>query len=405
MRTLTVLVATGTLVAFNANYYLVSAFSGTNSRYRAVVLAPEVPAAILLVLAALPFVVWRRDGNSAVATSAGIALVAFVAWSILVASAIHGAPRAVLTFGLAVGIFVAAYGCGRFLAYECALAFARILPILPLLALIALGAFVATDRVEFEAGWLKPQLVGGIRSSEMAIFAGLQFFYCAHSLRLAGLGIGSAKVAVLGLASAAAMLIWTLSVASIASVALLLFLTHHMGRGKQAGWWWIVVPLVAFVLMLLPTVADFIAGQLSAKLVDYTEEGIRLPTLLLLLVFIVEAPLTGIGLGQFAARSAIPGAVEGLYPHNNLLGLAAELGVIAALLYAVFIATVIGAARHHLRAGEAVADLRVQVSASLGTLALLCFVYLQLKGLVQDTWQLKESFWWAGLACGIRAVK
>ena len=143
MRTLTVLVATGTLVAFNANYYLVSAFSGTSSRYRAVVLAPEVPAAILLVLAALPFVVWRRDGNSAVATFAGIALVAFVAWSILVASAIHGAPRAVLTFGLAVGIFVAAYGCGRFLAYECAVAFARILPILPLLVLVALGAFVA----------------------------------------------------------------------------------------------------------------------------------------------------------------------------------------------------------------------------------------------------------------------
>jgi len=40
----------------------------------------------------------------------------------------------------------------------------------------------------------------------------------------------------------------------------------------------------------------------------------------------------------------------------------------------------------------------------LALLALLAFLYLQIKGLVQDTWQLKETYFWSGAVAGVLAA-
>jgi len=267
-------------------------------------------------------------------------------------------------------------------------------------------AFFAAGRLKFEvAGIMKPQILGGIKSSEVAIFAGLQFWYCLFALDVARLNRGRVLLPLLGLAVAAFLLVWLLSVGSVGAVVALLALRVFILSGRQAKGRWLVLLVLAAVLGLAFVMlsGEFLEGLLASKTRDFSEEGVRLPTMLLLLQYIQSAPVTGIGLGQFAAQSYLPRAPEGLYPHNNLLGIAAELGIPAALLYLLFIAMTGWAGFHCVRRAAGAHPASVG-GWPLALLALLAFLYLQIKGLVQDTWQLKETYYWSGAIAGVLAA-
>lgn len=394
------------IVAFNLNYLLVSWLGGGQERYRSVLVAPEVPVLLLFLALGAFYVGVPRFRIGMHAWLLTLSFVAFSVWTALVSVLAHGNPRAAVTVLVPLALFAVTAGVTTALAGRIARLFAKILPLLPFITLGLLLAFFLAGRLRFEvAGIMKPQILGGIKSSEVAIFAGLQFWYCLLALDVARLSRGRVLLPLLGLAVAAFLLVWLLSVGSVGAVAGLLVLRAFILSGREAKGRWLVFAVVAAVLGLgfVMLSGEFIEGLFASKTRDFSEEGVRLPTMLMLLQYIQSAPVTGIGLGQFAAQSYLPRAPEGLYPHNNLLGIAAELGIPAATLYLCFVAMTCWAGlrcvRRAMRAHPGSAG-----GWPLALLALLCFLYLQIKGLVQDTWQLKETYFWSGAVAGVLAA-
>ncbi len=394
------------IVAFNLNYLLVSWLGGGQERYQSVLVAPEVPVLLLFLALGVFYVGVPRYRIGMHAWLLALSFAFFCIWTALVSLLAHGNPRAAVTLLVPLALFAVAAGVTTALAGRLARLFARVLPLLPFVTMALLLAFFAAGRLKFEvAGIMKPQILGGIKSSEVAIFAGLQFWYCLFALDVARLNRGRILLPLLGLAVAAFLLVWLLSVGSVGAVVGLLALRVFILSGREAKGRWLVLLVLAAVLGLAFVMlsGEILEGLLASKTRDFSEEGVRLPTMLLLLQYIQSAPVTGIGLGQFAAQSYLPRAPEGLYPHNNLLGIAAELGVPAALLYLLFIAMSCWAGFHCVRRAAATHP----ASAGgwpLALLALLAFLYLQIKGLVQDTWQLKETYYWSGTIAGVLAA-
>jgi O-antigen ligase len=394
------------IVAFNLNYLLVSWLGGGQERYQSVLVAPEVPVLLLFLALGAFYVGVPRYRIGMHAWLLSLSFAAFSIWAALVSLLAHGNPRAAVTLLVPLALFAAAAGVTTALAGRMSRLFARFLPLLPFVTLALLLAFYAAGRLKFEvAGIMKPQILGGIKSSEVAIFAGLQFWYCLFALDVARLNRGRVLLPLLGLAVAAFLLVWLLSVGSVGAVAVLLALRAFILSGREAKGRWLVLFVLGAVLGLgfVMLSGEFLEGLVASKTRDFSEEGVRLPTMLLLLQYIQSSPVAGIGLGQFAAQSYLPRAPEGLYPHNNLLGIAAELGIPAATLYLLFVVMTCWAGFRCVRRAAA-AQPRAAGGWPLALLALLAFLYLQIKGLVQDTWQLKETYFWSGAIAGVLAA-
>jgi O-antigen ligase len=396
-------VAVLAIVAFNLNYLLVSWLGRPGVRYEAVAIAPEVPFLALLLGVGLLYVVVRRDHvRDWLGTLTSLSLFAFCGWAAILSVTVHGDPRAAVTLAVPAAIFVIGFGLARSIGADLSRTFAYTLPFVPLMLLGLLLLFLAADRLVFSVGgWLKPQVAGGIRSTEIAIFAGVQFWYCMFAVDWARQQGRSTLLARAGLIIAGFVLFWTLSVGSMGALVFLVALRALVLSNAAVGRWLFLFALVAGLgLAAYLASGSFLEELLASKVRDYSEEGIRLPTLLLLAQYIQSEPVTGIGLGQFAARSFLPNAPEGLYPHNNLLGIGAELGLPAALIYLTFIVFTAAAGIRAVHRWSAVTPARASLWP-LAALGLLAFLYLQIKGLVQDTWQLKETYFWAGVVAGL----
>jgi O-antigen ligase len=142
--------------------------------------------------------------------------------------------------------------------------------------------------------------------------------------------------------------------------------------------------------LLLVVVGEVFYAQIVAKVSLIEGGGGRMAIVLDLLHYISQYPYTGIGLSQYSMVGA-----TGTFPHNNILGLAAELGLFVASAYVVFIIAIVWYGVRELRRSNC----RMS-QCSLAILSLTVFAYLQIKGLVQDTWQLKENYLWAGALVG-----
>jgi O-antigen ligase len=388
------------LFAMNLNYLIVSWFGSVGSRYASVPVAPEVLPLIAMILLSMPFIVFVPSTRAAASGRfLVLALVGLCLWAALISISVHGNVRAALTLIVPLVVFASSFGLARCIPGLLGRTLARHLPLLPFVTFLLLLGFFVADRMTFDVGWLKPQIVGGIRSSEISIFVGVQFFYCLYAMDH-DRAVGCRRLLPLaGLAVSGLMLIWMLSIGSILTVIVLLAIRSFLSlRGRAPGAARATLAgVIALIIVatLIPTM--LLQDVIASKAQDYTDEGVRLPTLVLLLQFIVNEPVTGIGLGEFVNRSYIPLLSDGLYPHNNLLGIAAELGLPAGGLYLVFVvATLVAGANAVRRSGS-----RRNCNTDLVMLALCCFTYLHVKGFVQDTWQLKESYFWAGVIAGL----
>jgi O-antigen ligase len=93
---------------------------------------------------------------------------------------------------------------------------------------------------------------------------------------------------------------------------------------------------------------------------------------------------------------------NGAYPHNNILGMAAENGIISAIFYLGFMTSVIIVGiRIFTRNKTLLNKIESEPIKYFSFMAVACFIFLQFKGLFQDTWQLKEIYFWAGIIVGI----
>jgi hypothetical protein len=107
-----------------------------------------------------------------------------------------------------------------------------------------------------------------------------------------------------------------------------------------------------------------------------------------------EYPLFGIGYGRFATINSFSWDGKGIYPHHNILGLAAEAGIPASVTYCVFV-FVSSALGVYL-----LLRMRRLNETKLKFLVFLCVAFLlyhQIRGLVQDTWNVKEIYFWIGI--------
>jgi O-antigen ligase len=112
----------------------------------------------------------------------------------------------------------------------------------------------------------------------------------------------------------------------------------------------------------------------------------------------LDRPIWGIGLGRFVQINNLGWLGVGVYPHNNFLGIAAETGFIASLAYFFF---VISSTYWGLRLIKRVKTRGNSLTGAVLFIPFSMLIYHQFRGLLQDTWTVKEVYLWVGVMAGI----
>lgn len=286
--------------------------------------------------------------------------------------------------------------------------------LIPPLFIILLIYFFVTDRIVFltegSVEFLRPQIQGGIRSTEVAIFVGLQFIYLLYCFDVSQNKIERRVIFILIIALLC-LLIVLFSVGAIIGIIFVLFLKFLLFKRNKILTLWksiFIVFITGMVgILLLPESStvffwEFLKEVLQFKLNDLLETGgIRNSEYSLLWTMAIDNPVFGIGWGNFVKSNTISYTGQGSYPHNNLLGIGAENGLISAVFYSLFIfSIIIFAVWTFTKKKYLFMNKKRQNVGHFFFMAFSCFVFLQLRGFFQDTWQIKEIYIWAGILVG-----
>jgi hypothetical protein len=255
-------------------------------------------------------------------------------------------------------------------------------------------------------GWLpasqlrRLQFSDGYRATELAIFIGLQvpiLIYVALARVSPLLRLWAATLLI----AALSVLVATLSAAALAASALVVAVFAVARRGLSLRSILRAASILGVLLVLTMSASQGLVDSVKAKLQDFAfGEGERALIYAELALDIVENPLFGIGKGRFVETNNFSWSGVGLYPHHNFLGIGAELGVPALLLYVGFVvAGVMRLCRGGLASwGDLSPGLRLTAATALAV-----FAYQQFRGLFQDTWMIKEQYLWLGIGLGALA--
>jgi hypothetical protein len=242
------------------------------------------------------------------------------------------------------------------------------------------------------------QLLHGLTATEVPIWIGLQIPILFMIINGSFARIDK-RLALLLLLFIVAVLAACASVAAISATVLviMLFITYGSSNTRK----WFLVRLFWFTAILLIFGSHYFSElyesvQVKMGVWEATEER---GLLYRHLIYIFEDNLWwGIGLGHFQEVNSDGWGGVGLVPHNNLLGIAAELGIFSLITYFSFILSVIWYFR-----GQILEFRRVgENSVVLILIAVLgIFVYQQARGFLQDTWGVKEMYFWVGFGIGV----
>lgn len=282
----------------------------------------------------------------------------------------------------------------------------RWLAFIPLIFLSFLLYYYFIGRVYFPSEtalyYLQPHIEGGLRSAEIAVFLGLQLIYMIFAFKVSNTAKGKYYIIII---SCIMIILFAMlfSIGAFLSMAFVLILLLFTVNKKRSA--------IIFISALTVFVLCIIAGQLYGFLADtivYKYEnvidpsGIRGAKYRLLWRLASENPLFGIGWGKFQESNTLGWLNRGAYSHNNLLSMAAENGIIAALSYFLFLCSVVVLGlKTFIKHRFYFEDLKYRPVMYLLFLSLGCFIYIQSEGLAQDTWQLKEGYFWAGIMVGV----
>lgn len=235
----------------------------------------------------------------------------------------------------------------------------------------------------------------GFTATELPIYVGFQapalmyviFFSRSGVLRLwAWLLMVCCVVLVMATVSAAAM-----------AAVLLVVLVFVVSRGGLSlGSVFKALLMLCIVVALVFAASPGLIASVQEKIANFAVgEGIRAVIYAELVADIIQNPL-GIGKGRFVDTNNFSWLGEGVYPHHNLLGIGAELGVPALILFVGFMISAIAVlARTGLRPASSSSATRM-----LAATVLAMFLYQQFRGLFQDTWIIRETYFWLGLGIG-----
>ncbi|MCM8624874.1 hypothetical protein [Accumulibacter sp.] len=254
----------------------------------------------------------------------------------------------------------------------------------------ALLMFLVFDRFTYpQGGAMKPVAYGGVVSTELSNIAGLAMI---PYVVLFAVGRNRAGC-LLALSALLAVQVWLMSLGTIIVFAVLTGVAFLLLK-KAARNNLFIAFIVATVFSLLAggsVVALYILGALDLDwLLAYTGDSyfLRLGSYDALARHAFENPLVGIGLGGF-----------GEPPHHNILGLAAETGILSMTLYSV--AAIFGTvlAGRLLVRQQSVGTMGSEC-AIVGVTFVLSALFLHAKGFVHDTWYQKSAYFYVAFVFG-----
>jgi hypothetical protein len=246
------------------------------------------------------------------------------------------------------------------------------------------------------------QFTDGFRATEIAIHVGFQIPILLYVL-LQSRSVLQRMVSVSLLFCAFIFVLATASAAALLAIGIVL-LTFLFGRIGLSMRTLAVAAATTLVLgaILATYFKDGIIGATQAKIEDYEAgEGARAFIYGELLLTMANQPM-GIGKGRFVENSVLTYSHKNVYPHQNFLGIGAELGVPAMVLFAVFVVSAFAALARRAWAPSSNLPSTLRMVA---TVALAMFLFQQFRGMFQDTWTVRETYLWLGLALGATGMK
>lgn len=303
--------------------------------------------------------------------------------------------------------FLIGYSCGQVLGGQ------YIRKIVPLLLTVfvvwyaglvwlGLSGHLTAQKLLSGAALTRLETAGGFTATELPIFVGLQL-PMVFMIILGGYGLGHRIAAIGVLLGSALLLVLTASVAAIAAALLVIGIFVILGNPR------IRRRAFALAFLAIGTATAFGGAYLFElyfsivyKLDRLSIGGGRAEIYDYVLQTALENPLIGVGLSNFQYLNSFGPTGKGIYPHNNFLGIAAELGFAASFLYFAFVLAFLFLAirtiPQMLRSGS-------RDQAALLTAILGVFVYQQFRGFLQDTWLIKELYFWIGFGLGLVALR
>jgi O-antigen ligase len=310
------------------------------------------------------------------------------------------------TFLALLGYLLVGIAVGRRLAAPAGrLPFAPALIVIYAIWYLGLLIFYAQGHLGFfgelpDSDLARLEFSSGFRATELPIYVGFHFPVLLHVLFspypfLLRLMAGLLTVCAL------VLVILSASVAAIVALFLigLVFVFAHRGLSLRRV---MAVVAVTTVLAVGATASSSgIAASAQGKLLNFAEgEGVRALIYAELVANIIEQP-SGIGKGRFVETNSFSWLGEGVYPHQNVLGIGAELGVVAMALFVLFMLAGIAALTRKAWSRRTALPPAARQLIAIG---LAVFLYQQFRGLFQDTWVVKETYFWLGMAMGVMAA-
>jgi hypothetical protein len=257
---------------------------------------------------------------------------------------------------------------------------------------------------------------GQFHSTEIPIYLGFQFCYLVYTylyirniwIRIITIAILFCNIYIMLLCGARSALLGYLLV-----VCIFVFFYIRQNPGKHLRTFLSIFTIfIAFTMFNFDRIEE-VSTSFISRVTHQNDYGRRLRFDRIYPVtwnIATKNPWFGIGsdkwgiIGVLAGLKTEYGLSKQTPPHQNFLGFAALRGFPAAIVffgYAMYftyvcLKTLLIATRHGTEARAV--DNRI---VGLLILSFTCFVYQQFRGLIQDTWMLKETYIWCGigLAC------
>lgn len=282
------------------------------------------------------------------------------------------------------------------------------LPVLPILLAtyslwyLGLAVFYAQGDLGFygilpDSDVLRLEFRGGFTATEVPIYVGFQVPVLLYALLVPNGALLTSWALVL-LACAATLVYLSASSAAMAAFLLVCVVAVMARRGASLSSFLRVATVGGAAVAVLVAVAGGVVQSVGGKLLDFfSNDGVRARIYGELLAIIQSQPM-GIGKSRFVNQNDFGLSGEGVFPHNNVLGIGAEMGVLAMLLFLALCAAVLVQLGRMawVRRDDIPARVRMLVAIALGT-----FLYQQFRGLFQDTWEVKETYFWLGVGAGV----
>lgn len=269
------------------------------------------------------------------------------------------------------------------------------------LALLWFNGALTYDRVLTGSSIRRLEMPGGYTATEIPIFIGQQLPFVMAAL-FGNFGAANRMLAKVILVSASFVLVLCASVGALAAATLVVLLFFVLSPGASRLRSAVLLGLIVIAVVMFGSVfASGLYLSVNEKVQILAEGGGRIRTILYLIELAAEHPWTGVGKGVFVTMNDFEWGGEGQYPHNNLLGIAAEIGIPAAIAYLFFLVV------FTLSALRAVRDLRKAGEDRMSLLliaALSVVVFQQSRGMLHDTWTVKEMYFWVGFGIGLIAI-